>query len=366
MGRNRKEWTKEEVNKAIQMYNSGFTYSDIGRELDRNRGSVGTKLKHLGVAVTKDINREYIYEVGEIVNETLKILKQIKMHRKCKNQNRTERGYLVESLVYSDAEAYEVQEHVLKRGIGCAYVSGRRVCEENSFWGIKRLRKNIIDVEEAKTLTSQSNKEIKVKCDSCNNTKVMRAQDLANQGFGCNKCDVGTSYPELFFLAYNEVLELGFVSEVRDLFKGYRFDFVNYENKTIVETHGRQHFEKGVHWGNKNSYEKTVKSDIAKRKWCKENGWTLIELDCRKSEFKFIQNSIKNSNLPNVEDKHINEMITIIENIKKYDVKGIINMYKNNKTIYQIAKVYNISHKTVANILNRNNVKMRIPGKYKR
>lgn len=229
-----------------------------------------------------------------------------------------------------------------------------------SLWSVKEVRKYIVDIEEAKKLTSKSNKKINVTCPECKVIKEIQVSKLTERGMSCI-CNSGKKYPELFFIAYVTIKQLSFVSEVSKLYKNYRFDFVDYENKIIVETHGIQHYDKKQSW-----YERTHKSDIAKRKWCKENGYTLIELDCRKSSFEFIRNSIEQSILPDITDNEVSQIVEYIHLNKKYDVKSIIEDYASGLSTTNIGDKHGITHKTVSKILRNVNIKLRSQGEQSR
>lgn len=307
---------------------------------------------------------EYKYQAGEVVNETLKIESQIRLKtnkRKKNGEYYTVKGYVVKSLTYPTAPPYKVREGSIQLGKGCAYTTGKRIFDGNSLWSIKRIRPFIMDTEQAKSIAPQSHTKINVKCPLCKKKKIMEAHDLVNREFSCTVCRTGISYPELFFNAYNQVLNLNFKpQQTFDDLKGYIFDYVNYDNYIVVETHGRQHYNKKDSW-----YKKAHKSDMVKRKYCRDNGWTFIELDCRKSDFNFIKNSINNNNiLPNVSNEE--EILDIILQNKYYDIKKIIKMYSEDKfTISQIGTRLGISYSTVRDILKRTDLKMRKIGDYK-
>ena len=313
----------------------------------------------------KKRTKEYIYKVGEIVNETLKIVE----YTRVKDGKSTCKGYVVKSLVYpDDKNAYEISEGNLKKGTGCGYVRGLRIIEENSLYSHIEIRDNLIDVEQSKEIAPKSNKPVLFKCENkdCSHTKKITPNNLLKQGFACPICSTGVSYPELFFMSYNTIKNLNFIPEQRfNDFKGYIFDFVNYETRTIVETHGLAHYQEVS--GHMN-HKRTVKSDIAKREYCKENNWTLIELDCRYSNFDYIRNSILNNSLmENILDDEIEEIIILIEKNKRYPTKEICSLYLNEMlTTQEIANDLGLGLQVVKNVLYKNNVKTRPGGEPKR
>lgn len=347
------EFTRQQLDEMKKMYENGMTQAKIGEVFKVSSSTIKNNLKALGVK-SHTPYKPYLYRVGEVVNDTLKIVELTRM----KNGKATQKGYIVQSLIYSTAETYEITEGSLKKGQGCAYVAGRRVCEENSLWSIKNLRSNIINVKQAKNITKMNDKKIRFKCSSksCNVTKIMTVSALAQHGFSCPQCSTGISYPERFMLAINEYFSLNF--EYQQTYENGRFDFINHTTKIVVEMNGRTHYE-DTSWDG--SHEATKLSDNKKRKWCKENGYTLIFIDARKSEFEFIRNNInKEPLLSNIKKEDEKVIMELIEMSSKYDIAEIIKLYTIEKlTITQIGKRYNTSHTTINNLLARNGIKRR-------
>lgn len=311
------------------------------------------------------MGKEYLYEIGQVVNETLQIVEQIRV--KCGKY--TQKGYLVKSLTFpDDKNDYEMRETNLKRGQGCAYLRGLRVCPKNSLWSVESVRDNIIDVEQAKNTSRMSSDRILFQCDDkdCDYVKEKTVYNLVENGFCCPICSINTSYPELHFTGYNGAKESGFIPQQRfDDFPNHIFDFVNYERRIIVETHGLAHYEEvssGSAW--KDAHKRTVASDKRKRKYCKDNNWTLIELDCRKSSFEFIRNSIANEPLlEDIADDEVTSMLKIMENNKRYPVKKIIRLYTVEMlTTVEIGKQFGFNSSLINRILHNNNIKLRDGG----
>lgn len=233
----------------------------------------------------------------------------------------------------------------------------------SNLYDVVEIRKYIIDIEEAKHTSKSSDKEIKCRCDNCNNIKSIKPRNLIRSGLNCYYCSRNISYPEQFMLAYLKTKNLDFEYQlIFDNAKNLRFDFVNLRNKIIIETHGSQHYDEKCSW-----YNRTHKSDIAKRKYCKENGYLLIELDCRESTFEFIKNSIEQCEyLPNIESNEHDTMRSIISKNKKYDIEDIIEMYRQGESTENIGLKYNTDRTTIASILKKNGIETNKPGKYKR
>ena len=314
------------------------------------------------------MGKEYLYDIGDVVGKgTLRVVE------KTRDSKYNRKSYIVQSLKYSNYKNnYMMSEGDVVNGKTDGYLTCRRICEENSLWSIKRIRQNIIDIEQAKTIAPRAGKSVLFKCENknCKNTKIMRPAELCNRGFSCSVCSKGTSYPELYFMAYNDVKDAGFEDQQRfNDFEGHIFDFVNYERSIIVETHGIAHYkEVGDDTSWKDVHKKSKASDERKRKYCKDNGWTLIELDCRYSTFEHIRNSIANEPLlKDIIDKDVEKIVRFIERNKRYPVKEIIRLYtKELKTTVEIANDLNVHHGTIGNILKRNNIKLRFAGEAKK
>lgn len=292
------------------------------------------------------------YSIGQELNG-LRIVDKIRFGKS------NEKGYVVQSLTYPEAPTYRIKEAGLKQGRRDAYVYGSRVFEGNSLYSIVELRPYLVDVEKAKTIRPKSKEKVELKCLDCNNIRKMDACNVSNRDFYCNRCSSNTSYPELFFGAYLDVKGLEHTKQkVFDDFHGFRFDFY-IPSIGICETHGNQHFDINSFW-----YEASKESDNKKREYCIENNINLIELDCSKSSFSFIENKIKeNTFLENITKKEKEEMLKIIEYNKKYQIDDIIKLYKSGKSLAQVGKEFGLDYGTIVNILERHNVKSRGMGK---
>lgn len=300
--------------------------------------------------------RKYKYQVGEVVNGTLKVVSQTLKGKK------KDKAYEVQSLIYPDAPTYTVLEYALASGVGCAYKYGNRIYEGNSLYSKDWVKPYLVDVEEAKTLAPFTNKNVLFKCPNCGKEKYLKPMNLLKQGLACPYCSKGTSYPELFMMAYLEVK--GIKYEYQKVFQDLpnrRFDFYLPELNKIIETHGEQHFytTKSSVW--KDTYIKTKQSDEEKRLHCHSKGISLIEIDCRKSTFEFIKNQISYSTLPNIVLGEEGSITNLIQKNRMYDIKGITNQYVKGIKIKDIAKEYNLSENTISNILKRNNIEILKP-----
>lgn len=300
---------------------------------------------------------EYRYKKGDEING-LKIINQTKKEYKGIKY----KSYEVQSLTYPKAPIYIVKENDLKSGIGDAYKSGKRICEENSLYSVEEIRGNIVDIKLSKKTAKHSNVKMMFKCSDCGRKKEMLPGNLVKNGFACPVCSSGKSFNEILFMCYQEYFKLNYQSEkiLKEL-PNRRFDFVNIEKRTIVECNGIGHYEDSGFL----SHSKSLVSDMEKRDFAKKNGFLLIELDCRKNSFKgFVDSVNKCKHLPSIYKKDEEAILQIIESSKRYPLKEILDMYNEGFSCPQIGKILNLHHSLVANILKKSGVNLRQSAEY--
>lgn len=348
----RKKWTEEDIKKLKEYINKGITNKDIAIKLGRTEGSVYSKLNSLGITRPKS---DYIYSIGDVVNGV-----EIKELTVLGKENR--KGYIVQSLTYKDTEPYTMYEKSLKSGAKDSYLSNQKVHVTNSLWSESRLRPYIINVEEAMKIGRYSKKTIKTICPDCEVVQDYIVGNLVRRDFTCKVCTKSISYPELFMIAYLEVKGVNY--KYQKVFKelpNRRFDFYLPEENIIIETHGIQHYDTSSRW-----YNDSISQDKDKRIFCKNKGYTLVEVDCRKSNFKFIVEKI-NSNylLDSISEEEELKIQSLIERNKKYPIQDILSLYNRKYRIKDISRKYNVCDKTISNILNNKGVNIRKHGKRK-
>ena len=309
---------------------------------------IGLRIYIKKMMIIKKCKKEYFYEVGDVVNNDLKIVETTR-------NKHNQKAYIVQSLIYPNAPFYTIDESSLKKGTGCAYRNCKRIYEGNSLYSVEWVRPYLTDIEEAKTIAPKSSKKIKFRCPECKQEKYISPNTLIKYGFSCIYCNKNISYPEQFFIAYSNIKNLPFKHQQKfHDFNGV-FDSVNYEDRIIIELHGIQHYDTDNKW-----YDRSRKSDIDKRIYAKENDWLLIELDCSKSSFEYIKNSINNCEyLPNIEKDDEIRIIDIINCNKQYPVNDIISLYNKGESSYKISKITGIHQSTIIRMLSRNNIKIR-------
>ena len=195
-----------------------------------------------------------------------------------------------------------IRETSIKKGRGCRCCTNYVVVK-----GINdiatthpHLTKYFYDIEDAYKTTHGSQKKLLFKCPNCGFVKESQVHQIVESGFSCPRCSDGLSYPEKFFASFLSQLNIPFKTQLGnstfDWCGKYKYDFYIPEFNCIIETHGKQHYEETL-WGCKNLKAEQL-NDLKKMKIAIKNGIKYyIVLDCRHSDPKWIQQSIKESAL---------------------------------------------------------------------
>lgn len=198
-----------------------------------------------------------------------------------------------------------------------------------------------------------NNKKVNVCCGECGYVKKVTIRHLAQNGFKCDKCDGGDSYPNKFMKAVLEELKVNYIKEYSPKWiSPKRFDFYIPSKNIIIEMHGLQHKLDTSFKGTKTFAEKIRKNDLFKKEKASEKGIDVIEIESYISNFNYIKEKINTSlfkyfNLTNI-DWRLCE-----SKARKNIIKEICNYKNDNSNLFtsDIAKVYNIARETCARYL---------------
>lgn len=165
------------------------------------------------------------------------------------------------------------------------------------------LMKYLVNKEDGYKYSYGSNIKVPMRCPDCGHEKEIRIGDLKAYGFGCPRCSDGVPYPEKFMFNIFEQLQVDFkpqLSKTTLKWCGkYRYDNYIHNINAIVETHGIQHYEERI--SREILLEEIQENDKQKEQLAKNNGIkNYIIIDCRKSDMKWIKDSIMQSKLPNL------------------------------------------------------------------
>lgn len=205
------------------------------------------------------------------------------------------------------------------------------------------------DENELKKHSPKSKNYLSCTCPRCHYSIERQISILTRDNFRCPYCGTGTSYPEKFLMSYFKCKNIVFEHQkIEDTLQNRRFDFYLPEEDIYIEAHGMQHYDKKQDW-----YKDTLKQDTAKRHWCSVNNKTLIELDCRYSEYDYIKKSIEQSMLCDITTSDESYIKSKIVDLSNYDFKRIIELYEKHKSSYIVGDIIGVSQNTVLNCLRK-------------
>lgn len=310
--------------------------------------------------------RKYKFEVGEVINKSLMIVEQIVLPKKdikAKTGYSNQKGYKYHCLECGyEAENFE---YMLIRGKNCPCCINKVIIPEiNSIIAKEETRwmvEYFVNKEEAKLYSPKSSKYIDAKCPYCEERKRVNIQTLYEcKSIGC-LCSSGSSFGERIVRCFLDELNIEYITEYTPKWFGFglrRYDFYLPKSNTIIEVHGRQHYEEG-----KNSkwitFEKQKENDMFKFDMSVINGVdNYIIIDARKSDVSHIKNSILSSKLSDIIDAELNsvEWKDIILKTGNNLIREVCEYYnKTNKSPMEISKIFNIGKSTAINYLKFGN-----------
>ena len=170
--------------------------------------------------------------------------------------------------------------------------------------------KYFVDAKDPYIYSHGSMAKVLMKCPDCGFQKKCIINDVTRQGFSCNKCGDGISYPEKFMFSLLEQLNIIFQTQLSNaIFKWcniYKYDFYIPSLNCIIETHGLQHYEEQLQTiKNVRSLQDEQINDIFKEQLAKANGINddhYIVIDCRYSTMEWIREQILSSKLAELLD----------------------------------------------------------------
>ena len=214
----------------------------------------------------------------------------------------------------------------------CPICSGKEV--SSGINDLATLRSDYIkyfkNQEDAKRVTINSNKRVKLKCPDCGAEKKIKVQDLVKYGFHCKICGSSNSYPNKFCRTLLSILPVDeYDTEYMDIWsQGKKYDgyFRLNNNKYLLEFDGLQHF-RDTCWGTKEEQEK---NDKLKTKLAFQNGFILIRIDCRDSSFSSIKNQIYQSELSDIFNLDSIDWDYVYDKASVGAFKEIVDFYNKN------------------------------------
>lgn len=296
---------------------------------------------------------DYKYNVGDIIKDVV-VIKRTKKIPIRKNNEKTyaEKSYICKCIKCGyEIEKYETQ---LTKKCGCPVCSSHIVLKgyndiaTTDNWMVKFF----LNTEDAYKYKSGSNKKVDMVCSKCGNIKKEFIYVLKEQhGFSCPCCSDGISFPEKLLINLLKYLKIEYVRQYN--IKKYKYDFFLPKFNSIIELHGKQHYDSGR---NKNwkTYEEEHENDLIKYDLAVLNGFehnkNYFVVDCFYSDADYI---IKNLKKIKIFDKisYIND--NSMKEILKKAEKSLTLMAcelkneNNNLTSTDIASIIGVDRHTV-------------------
>ena len=351
-------------------YKIPFIYGDIDGELEIieyiDDNLMKVKYKNCISTIHKDCikrcsigsvigvyNIKYLYGVGDIINVTsgeIIILKQINIADK---NNHNHRGYMVKCKNHS--HEFPILETKIKQGHGCPVCANQVVIKGiNDMATTYPISLNfVLDINDAYKYTYKSKMHIVFKCPDCGFEKEMKISDFTTDGFSCNKCGDGISYPNKFAFNLLEQLGLDFIPEYNpDWIKPKKYDFFFiYKNKNyILEMDGGWHNRRNTLSGK--SKEKSIEDDEYKDLMAKQNNIHIIRVNSDRSRLNVIKENILNSELSELFDLSQIDWIECEKNACSSKVK-IASDYWNSgiHSTTEIGDIMKLNNNTITRYL---------------
>jgi hypothetical protein len=245
--------------------------------------------------------------------------------------------------------------HILS-GHGCPYCTGKSVLRGfNDMWTTApEVARLLANPEDGYKYTRSSQEKVAFRCPDCGDISCKRISNVYHQGWHCQKCSDGISYPNKFVRAFLSQLPVDNIDYEYspDWAKPYFYDdYFEYNGtKYLVEADGEQHYRK------RDFFDKTLEERFAidnkKTNLAIENGFILIRIDCSESTMEFMKNSICNSMFNDIFDlQNIDWMLCETKSHKNI-IKEVSFAYENiTKDMAKLTRMFGIAENTICSYL---------------
>jgi hypothetical protein len=218
--------------------------------------------------------------------------------------------------------------------------------------------------------TYKSNQRADSKCPQCGNKveNKMINNVYQNKKVPCY-CNDNVPYPEKIMYSLLSQLNVNF--ETQKIFEwsknAYstnlflngtkRYDFYLNELNTIIETHGRQHSEKGFEKIGGRTVGEEQENDRIKELLAKENGIiSYISIDCSRSEMEFIKMNILESQLNSIFDLSEIDWIKCHEFACSSFVKKACDLWNEGNSTEIIGGILKFERHTIVRYLKQGKI----------
>lgn len=193
-------------------------------------------------------------------------------------------------------------------------------------------------------------------CPDCGYIKKCTIHNIRSFGFYCPNCDDNISYSEKFMSNLLAQLNVRFKKEKQFEWSDNKFyDFYIPKHSLIIETHGEQHYVESAQF-KRNLLEEQA-NDKYKYELAASNGIKkYVILNCMRSEFDWVKDSILNSDLPTIL-KFADSDIDWIQCNKFATTSLVKRVYfdyiHNEVSMASLAKKYHLCADTISKYIKR-------------
>ncbi len=225
----------------------------------------------------------------------------------------------------------------------------------------------LLDVDDGYIYGPYSNIKVPFRCPQCGNLIGEKYISLVSKnGVSCNYCGDGVSYPNKLMSQLLSELKIEFWPEhIFDWckFKNYnddsmtigQYDFVIDSIKLIIEMDGGMGHGKGKHSSSKTSLAEQIYRDKEKDRLAKDNGYTLIRIDCdytNHSKFDYCKNNIIDKLSTYFDLSHI-DWNKLNKNALSSRMLKSIDMYNRGFSTVDISKTLKMDLSTIIDYLHK-------------
>lgn len=186
---------------------------------------------------------------------------------------------------------------------GCPFCSGRRPIIGETDVGTTRpdVAKLLKYPERAILYKEYSNQKEWFICPNCGKELYKFINNVSYKGLSCDRCGDGLSYPNKFMANVLTQLGLKYKPEYNINTEKYKYDFFLMDYNTIIEMHGKQHYEESGFTSR--TLEEEKENDNRKYEYAMKNNInSYIVIDSKESRMQYIKNSILKSHIADMFD----------------------------------------------------------------
>ena len=239
----------------------------------------------------------------------------------------------------------------------CPYCSGRHlIVGHTDLWTTHpNVAKMLVNASDGYKYTKSSEVKVDWICPECGTiVKNKSIHNTVNYKLSCQLCNDNLSSGHKYICALLEYLNVDYNTEYSfEWLKDKQYDIYISSLNTIIEIHGLQHYEDCGLSKIGRTFKEECENDILKEEKAKLNNISnYISIDCRKTEFQWQTDHIKNSKLSELLDLSNVNWEKVYENsLKSYVVKAY-NLWNEKVSVLEISKKLKISTSTVQSYLH--------------